>query len=58
MTTDAAPASLLAELEARQDEVLLRLDELERCVAAVLTEFAALKFPPSRPPKERLQAAA
>jgi hypothetical protein len=49
---------LLAELEARQDEVLLRLEELERRIETALAEFTALKLPEFKPRKERPAAAA
>lgn len=46
MTHDLAPGRLLAELEARQDELLVQLEELERRTEQALTEFALLKLPP------------
>lgn len=58
MTTHSAPVYLLAELEARQDEVLLRLEELERRTETALAEFTALKLPESKPRKDRPAAAA
>jgi hypothetical protein len=58
MTTSSAPVCLLAELEARQDEVLLRLEELERRIETALAEFAALKLPEFKPRKERQASAA
>lgn len=45
MPNDLAPGSLLADLEARQDELLLQLEELERRTEQALAEFAVLKLP-------------
>ena len=57
MTTDLPLPGLLAELEARQDEVLAQLDDLERRIETVLSEFTALKLPPAKPRKEQAAAA-
>lgn len=45
MSHDVAPGRLLAELEARQDELLAQLEELERRIERALAEFALLKLP-------------
>ena len=58
MTASLAPLPLLAELEARQDEVLAQLEELERRIEAVLDEYAVLKLPQAKPRKEQAAAAA
>jgi hypothetical protein len=39
-----APAHPIVELEARQDEVLEQLDDLERRTETALAEFAAVKL--------------
>jgi len=49
---------LLAELEARQDEVLLQLEELERRIETALAEFTALKLTEFKSRKERPATAA
>lgn len=58
MTTSSAPVCLLAELEARQDEVLLQLEELERRIETALAEFTALKLTEFKSRKERPATAA
>jgi len=45
MTPDIAPVHPLAELEARQDEVLAQLEELERRTENALVEFTRLELP-------------
>lgn len=47
MDQQPPPASLLEELDRRQDEVLSQLDELEARIAQLLAEYAPAK--PRRP---------
>jgi hypothetical protein len=44
MIQSPAPVHLLVELEARQDEVLEQLGDLERRTETALAEFAAVKL--------------
>jgi len=37
------PANLLLDLEARQEEVIIRLEELDREIEKVLAQYVALK---------------
>ena len=57
MTTELPPRDLLAELEARQDEVLIQLEDLERRIETALADFAAIELPPAMPRKVQAAAA-
>ncbi len=55
----SATAALISDIEARQDDLLRQLDELEKRIAAVLAEYAASCQPSvAGTARVRLQAAA
>ena len=43
MKKQPCPANLLLDLEARQEEVIARLDDLDRKIEKVLAEYLALQ---------------
>ena len=47
------PANLLLDLEARQEEVIVRLEELDREIEKVLAQYVALKTPELPPTEAR-----
>ena len=49
MNTQMPPLSLLMDLEARHDEVLLRLDELDKRVEKTLAECQVYRIGPPEP---------
>jgi hypothetical protein len=58
MKKQPLPANLLVDLEARQEEVIARLDDLDRAIQRVLAEYGAVQSaelapdPMESPPEE------
>jgi hypothetical protein len=48
MNTSVSQCSLIAELEARQDDLMLRLDELDKRVERTLIEYQTSRGTSSR----------